>query len=185
MLQLSLGANYTETHILDNRLNDSESVSAFIGASGQLLAKVSGSVNVGATRSSSELTDATTRPYLSAAINWQIDDNTSLAINASNGFSTGINGSQNSNFSLSSSLSRALTQRMRGNIGVGYTRSKFTSPLATNRTDTEWSYNASLSYQIARWGSLQLTTSYSDRESGSALFSYDRFTASLSLNTRW
>jgi hypothetical protein len=185
VLQFSMGGTYSETHILNDRLRDNETITAFVGASGALFPKVTGSVNVGATRSKSTLTDASTAPYLSASLNWLIDDATTLSMGANNNFSTGVNGSRNRQFSLTTALQRTLSQRAQATIGVSYSRSKFDSTLSPSRSDTSWNYNASLSYQIAKWGSLQLTTHYTQNDSDSSTFVYGRLIASLSLSASW
>lgn len=187
-IQLVGGVDY-RYEIADNPVGlelESDTTTLFIGLLGQITPKIEGQIRLGSETRSERDSSSTTVPYLSASLDWRVDDSTQVSLSASNTTNNTLAGTASESLDFDLSASRQMSSRMRASIGIGYGKTDY--DLFGNlirRKDEIYRGNFSLSYDIARWGSLVIAATYEERSSRIGTFSYDRTTISARLSTSW
>lgn len=183
MAQARVG--YTDTSTSANEL-DSKMLTYSAGLSGELLPKVSGSFQAGIQERDFSNFPSDSNPYLSASMEWQADERSSVTLSASNSLGTTFSNRSSDTFSLRLTANRSLSRELNGSIFIGYRDSEY-GDLQTGsvRSDDGYDLGAQLQYQLVRYGSIGLTFDYSDRSSNRGLFDYSRTRIGVFFRGQW
>ncbi|MEX0326692.1 MAG: outer membrane beta-barrel protein [Puniceicoccaceae bacterium] len=160
----------------------SETFTYSIGLDGQLSAKLSGSLTAGIQERSfddSSLGD-TSNPYISADLDWRVDDLTSYRLSASQGLGTTINNRSSEELEIRLTGNRSLSRDLRASAYIGYERRDY-----GDREDKGPLAGASLTYQLVRYGSIAFECNYLNQSSTENEFDYDRFRIGLRFTGTW
>jgi hypothetical protein len=175
-----ISASYSKTSSSGGFIDGSYVTSLNGGIGGNIFPKLSGTIALGIQQRNSS-TDKTSSPFISGDIGWKINETSTVNLRVNNSFSTTLNDQLSEELSVGLSASRNMNRRMSVNAGVGWSQKTYSSSLASDRSDEEWSANTRLSYTINKWSRLSLSVQYTDRTSGISLFSYDRYIFTLAL----
>ncbi|MEX0330151.1 MAG: outer membrane beta-barrel protein [Puniceicoccaceae bacterium] len=160
----------------------SETFTYFIGLDGQLSAKLSGSLSAGIQERSFD--DATlgdtSNPYVSAELDWRVDDTTSYRLSASQGLGTTINNRSSDELEIRLRANRSLSRDLSASAFIGYERFDY-----GDREDKGPIAGASLTYQLVRYGSVAFECDYLNQSSTENEFDYDRFRIGVRFNGTW
>lgn len=184
---LDAGIRYLDTST-DGPTADSETFTYFIGVSGTLMPKVTGSLDAGIQNRKFDAGGSSDAPYFSADLTWLADERSSISLTATHDLGTTIDDRATENTSLRLSGNRQLSRELSANVYIGYEKDQYESASTDpdlQRDDKATTAGASLRYQIVRWGSLALEMNYRDQSSNSDLYDYDRFRVGLTFLGTW
>ncbi|NDV62332.1 outer membrane beta-barrel protein [Puniceicoccales bacterium CK1056] len=180
-----IGVSYGKTES-DTSVTDNDTFTYFVGLSGNLLPKVSGSIDVGIQQQKLDSGKDEKSPYLSAGLQWSASERTQVALDASKSFGTTIDDRTSESLSFSVTGSHQLTRAWSVNVFAGYIEDDYSGPgPLDNRTDEETFVGAGTSYQLVEWGSIGLDIRYSDQSSSESTFEYDRLRVGINFSGQW
>lgn len=164
----------------------SEVIAYSAGFSGDLLPKVSGSISAGLQDRSYSGFSGDSSPYFSANLAWNADERSSVSLTASNSLGTTFTNRASDTFSIRLEGRRSISREVTGSVFLGYRDSQYKAlETGSIRSDDGYDLGASIRYQLARYGSIGLNVSYSDRSSNNLLFSYDRLRIGVIFQGEW
>lgn len=191
-LDLSVGYQYSYTNVSDvtadigNTAYNSEAHFLNIGARGNLLPKLSGSIKLGLRFIDSKFSADTNRDNsslgLDGSLNWQSTPKLNNVITFSRDFSSTSNGNriEESAFHVNSYL--LLTQQLIAGANLGYT---FREYLDESREDQYYALGFNASYQVNKYCSVSSTYSFLKNDSnlvqGGNNFDNNKFDITISL----
>lgn len=164
----------------------SDIVAYSTGFSGELLPKVSGSIYAGIQERNHADFPGDSSPFFSANMSWDASERSSVSLTASNSLGTTFSNQASDTFSIRVEGRRSISREITGSVFFGYRDSKYET-LGTDsvRSDDGTDVGASIRYQMARWGSIGFTASYTDRSSNRNIFSYDRLRIGVNFQAEW
>lgn len=184
-LDVQAGISYLDTKTDRPTLEtdvSSETFTYFVGLDGQLSSKLSGSLSAGLQDRSfddASLGDSS-NPFVSADLDWRVDDLSSFRLSASQGFGTTINNRSSEELEVRLSGNRSLSRDLRASAYIGYERYDY-----GDREDKGPIAGASLTYQLVRYGSIGFECRYLNQSSTEDEFDYDRFRIGVRFSGTW
>lgn len=179
------GVSYSRNESDRTTNSQGDTYTGFVGLSGRILPKLSGTIRVGAQERETRALGSDTGPYASGGLTWSVGELTSLNFNLSHQFGTTIDDRSTESTSASLSANRQLNRRLTGFAGLRYDEEDLTSAGDGDRTDEEYSVFGGLNFDLNAWSNLSMNISYSDQTSSDSQFEFDRWRISLSASARW
>ncbi|MEX0322353.1 MAG: outer membrane beta-barrel protein [Puniceicoccaceae bacterium] len=170
----------------DGTFSDSTTMTYSAGLSGEILPKLSGSMSAGMQNRDFDGRDSSNSPFVSAELDYVVDDLTTLGLTASQGLGTTIDDRSSENLDIRLTARRDISREMSGILYIGYRQSDYEGVFSElNRSDEDFLFGASITYQLVRWGSIGLDFSYVDRSSDSDQYAHDRTRIGVVFRGRW
>lgn len=191
-VDLSVGYQYSYTNVsdvasdTDNTAYNSDSHFLNIGARGDLLPKLSGSIKLGLRFIDSDFSVNSNRDNsslgLDGSLNWQSTPKLTNAITFSRDFGSTSNGTRTEESALNVNSSLALTQQILAGASVGYTLREY---LDEDREDGFFTIGLNASYQMNDYCSVSSAYNFSknnsDLASGASDFDNNKVDIKISL----
>ncbi len=171
----------------EGRSTDSEIFTYSAGFVGDLFTKLRADVSAGIQDTKYENGQDDSSPYISASLNWQANETSSISCRVAQSIGTTLDDRATDTFSVDVTGRRELNRQFAGSVFLGYDDIDYNSlvdPLL-DRSDQEYYFGGSLSYDWVRWSSIRLEARYSDRSSTDPIFSYDRLRVGVVMTGTW
>ena len=159
-----------------------------LGASGQLLAKVSGSIYLGFQRSKFKNpffigAESKTDPFYSLNLSWAARAKTLVTLSGRSNFQSSANGQVNDRKNLQLGIRERLTDRSTLIGGIIFSKNEYSGVL--NRQDDSLLYRAGFSYTLTDTTSLNTNIDYEDRTSTFDRFTYSQMSITAGVSRIW
>lgn len=171
---------------LENNLADSDRFELDFGVRGRLLPKLNGSLAVGMDIRQEDEGDVGTEisPSYAAALEWEINELTSLTIRGQRELQPSIIGANSASTVFGGTVSRIITKRIRANASAQIQLTNF-SESVVEREDDRYNFSVGGSYVLTQDISLRSSLSYQDQNSNSRDNDFTRYVISFSAVGAW
>jgi hypothetical protein len=172
-LSLKAGYRYRDIEYSGDYISRSTDT-FFVGAEGDLSAKLTGLLELGYVLQEGELDDYF---FYSAGLNWQMDEKTTFNLSGLRDNSASPTSDSVINTSLTLTALQSLTEKLTGSAFIGLGR--YEREGENSREDDIFRAGIGLSNSLSEASSLDLSLSYEKRDSVSAQSDYERILASV------
>jgi len=179
-LNLSLGSGFNESQSLGEDARRTRNYTLFAGADGDLLPKVTGGLDLGASYATTNVpgAESTPRPFVAADLNWTASEKTSVGLSASSDLTIAVTNDAAQAYNFGLNVTHQLATRWSVFAGVSYGLTILDGEVP--RTDHTLGSNVGISATATDWLNFSLGTSHSVNRSTASEATFQRISTTLS-----